>query len=219
MSHFSVLILGDEPEEQLEPFAELSAIDGPLAEDWRAAFVTEVPRDRFAAAAREITVAAEAAGMPYAPRYRRLVQAADYAALFTDFFGGESGPDGDWGYYANPAAKWDWFVLGGRFQGRLRLLPGRRGFSGERSWFNEDAPVLPNTCDQARAGDIDWAATRKVFTPFAVLKDGEWFEQGEMGWWGCVIAEKTDAAWAEEVAALLQGLPPETLVSVYDCHI
>jgi hypothetical protein len=219
MSHFSVLILGDEPEEQLEPFAELSAIDGPLAEDWRAAFVTEVSRDRFAAAAREITVAAEAAGAPYAPRYRALLTAENYRELFADFFGGDLGPEGDWGYYENPRSNWDWYVLGGRFQGRLCLLPGRRGVSGERSWTNADAPVLPGSCDQASAGAIDWAATRKTFTPFAVLKDGEWHARGEMGWFGCVADPQADADWQAEADALFSGLPPETLVSVYDCHI
>lgn len=40
-----------------------------------------------------------------------------------------------------------------------------------------------------------------------------------MGWWGAVIDPKEEAAWEANVDALLKDLPPETLVSVYDCHI
>jgi hypothetical protein len=219
MSHYSVLILGPEPETQLDPFWELDLPDDLLAEDYRADFDPVIPSSRFAEAAARITAQAEAAGDECAARYRASLEAKDYAAIFTDAHGGQLSPDGDWGHYFNPQAKWDWFVLGGRSQGQLRLLPGRTGVIGERSWGNADAPVLPGTCDQARAGDIDWPATRQEFTPFAVLKDGDWRDQGQMGWWGAVIDPKAEAAWAAEVDALLKELPPETLVSVYDCHI
>ena len=40
-----------------------------------------------------------------------------------------------------------------------------------------------------------------------------------MGWFGCVSDPKREEAWAAEIDALLKDLPPETLVSVYDCHI
>lgn len=53
----------------------------------------------------------------------------------------------------------------------------------------------------------------------AVIKDGKWYERGEMGWWGTVHNEKERDAWVEEYAALLDGLPDDTLLSVYDCHI
>lgn len=54
---------------------------------------------------------------------------------------------------------------------------------------------------------------------FAVLKDGEWYEKGEMGWWGCVHDEKDPDAWKEQFNKLLEELPENTLLSVYDCHI
>ena len=54
---------------------------------------------------------------------------------------------------------------------------------------------------------------------FAVLKDGKWYEKGEMGWFAIVANEKEQNDWNEEVAKLLNSLDDNTLISVYDCHI
>lgn len=63
------------------------------------------------------------------------------------------------------------------------------------------------------------AARNSAFVPFAVLKDGVWYEKGQMGWWACVSNKKDEAVWNEEVNKLVDGLPENTLISVYDCHI
>ena len=57
------------------------------------------------------------------------------------------------------------------------------------------------------------------FMTFAVIKDGQWYERGEMGWWGVVLNEKHSTEWVDEFAKLIDGLPEDTLLSVYDCHI
>lgn len=54
---------------------------------------------------------------------------------------------------------------------------------------------------------------------FAVLKDGKWYERGEMGWWGIVSNEKNKNQWFSEMNKLIDELPDQTLLSVYDCHI
>jgi hypothetical protein len=54
---------------------------------------------------------------------------------------------------------------------------------------------------------------------FAVLKDGEWYEKGEMGWWGCISDEKDPDEWNEQFTKLLEEQPEDTLLSVFDCHI
>lgn len=54
---------------------------------------------------------------------------------------------------------------------------------------------------------------------FAVLKDGHWYEKGEMGWWGMTSNEMSDEEWHEKFDELIDQLPPETLLSLYDCHI
>jgi hypothetical protein len=62
----------------------------------------------------------------------------------------------------------------------------------------------------ARAGAI---------ATFAVLKDGQWFERGTMGWWGCVADEKNENDWNSQFSALIDSLPEDTLLTVVDCHI
>lgn len=57
------------------------------------------------------------------------------------------------------------------------------------------------------------------FTPFAVVKDGEWYERGSMGWWGHVSYAKNQSDWNKEVSKLVFELPDDTLISIYDCHI
>jgi hypothetical protein len=60
---------------------------------------------------------------------------------------------------------------------------------------------------------------RAGFSTFAVIKDGEWYEKGEMGWFACVTDEKDPDEWTKQFNKLLDELPGDTLLSVYDCHI
>jgi hypothetical protein len=64
--------------------------------------------------------------------------------------------------------------------------------------------------ERARAG---------AFSTFAVVKNGVWYERGSMGWWGMVSNEKDSDEWHLQFAALIDGLPDETVLSVVDCHI
>ena len=54
---------------------------------------------------------------------------------------------------------------------------------------------------------------------FAVVKDGRFYERGEMGWWAVVIDEKDPEAWDKEFWKLLENVSDETMLSVVDCHI
>jgi hypothetical protein len=63
------------------------------------------------------------------------------------------------------------------------------------------------------------SVANSVLSTHAILKDGKWYERGEMGWFGCVSDEKDKDIWDKEVIKLLEGLPKNTLISIYDCHI
>jgi hypothetical protein len=54
---------------------------------------------------------------------------------------------------------------------------------------------------------------------FAVIKDGQWYERGSMGAWAVVSDEKDQGEWLQQFNALLDAIPDDTLLSVYDCHI
>lgn len=56
-------------------------------------------------------------------------------------------------------------------------------------------------------------------TTFAVVRDGEWYESGEMGCWGIVSNEGDRDDWNARFAEMLDGLPDDTLLTIVDCHI
>lgn len=60
---------------------------------------------------------------------------------------------------------------------------------------------------------------KSAFSTFAAIKDGKWYEKGEMGWWACVIDEKEQGDWDKEQEDLLSDVDDDTLISIYDCHI
>ena len=205
----------------------------------------------------------------------------------------------------NQEAKWDWWVLGGRWGGFFWLKDGKHGTLGEPSTFDELNGDMRNheKVDQARKGDINFAVmraetiieastkydrfteitaglpwpeswesvrtrmadstnidqarvfyqaqsmvkamresrefgffdepedfgqdrdayiarcARKTASTFAIVKDSQWYEKGEMGWFGCVSNEKDEDAWLIECEKLIDGLPDDTLLSIVDCHI
>lgn len=63
------------------------------------------------------------------------------------------------------------------------------------------------------------AASNRAIAVYAVLKDGQWFEQGDMGWFGCSDDKLTADQWAEKVNELFDSLPDDTLITIVDCHI
>jgi len=91
----------------------------------------------------------------------------------------------------NPESRWDWWVIGGRWEG----------------WLG------PDNCQLT----LDVAA--QLRTPFAlVTPNGAWHEEGQMGWFGRSRHCKEPAAWNAEVEGLLLG-HPDALVVACDLHI
>jgi len=62
-------------------------------------------------------------------------------------------------------------------------------------------------------------ARNEAGTSFAMVKDGKWYENGEMGWWACVSNEKDTDVWLEEFGKLIDSLPEDALLTAVDCHI
>jgi len=118
-----------------------------------------------------------------------------------------------WSTY-NPLSKWDWYVLGGRWKGMLKVKEGVVAVEGEAGIFGRDPDCTG--FDSAIKGDI---LNLDEIVPFAVVKDGEWFESGKMGWWGMVSDEQDANDWKTKVGELLNGLEDTTRISMFDCHI
>ena len=295
MSHFTVLIIGNEPESQLEPFDEQLEIP-----EFCKGEVSEEDKTRMVEYYNENDKNPDNLGFDEL-----------YTLYGEDWDGGNlkknpvTGVWEEWSAY-NPNSKWDWYQLGGRWSGMLKLKEGADGEVGEPSFISEVRAEV-GYADQAFKRDIDFEGMRNeaeakcraeydrvvaifggeipkvehlwstvidkenpFFDPmtidekrdfyhaqpgslkskefhkelgwnfeldeyqkpldqlvketresagqtFSILKDGVWYEKGEMGWWACVSNEKDD--WSAEFAKLLDEIPDDTLVSVYDCHI
>lgn len=286
MSHFSVMIIGQDPGKQLQPFHEFECT-GENDEHVQDIDVTDECREH---------------GLDWHGLDDKVVESEDQVDRNGAHKYGYAVMDGDTIIKAvnrtNPNKKWDWWVVGGRWQGMLLLKPGRDGESGRAGLMGSRHPN--GGVDQALKGDVDfdkmrdqageragakhdqmaaiidgrtWDAWKDVaernggyndaaraeynaqpviaaykasehyspfgtfddfrvtreeyvqaardgaITTFAVLKDGQWYQRGEMGWWGTVSDRKDDDAWDREFTALLDGLPDDTLLTVVDCHI
>lgn len=87
--------------------------------------------------------------------------------------------------------------------------------------FNQDKELSWDGPDEFAAPLEEYvaAARRDAVVTFAVVKDGQWYERGKMGWWACVSDEVSRDEWAEKFSELIDGLDPATPLTVVDCHI
>ena len=63
------------------------------------------------------------------------------------------------------------------------------------------------------------AARDSAISTFAIIKDGQWYERGSMGWWGIVTDGKSDDEWNAKFSELFDSLPDDALLTIVDCHI
>lgn len=98
----------------------------------------------------------------------------------------------------NPASKWDWYVIGGRWDG----------------WINDDESS--SECLSNNVASTEDAIARNK-TPHAILTpDGCWHERGRMGWWAILVTENED--WDAEAVRQFAQYPGHRVVIV-DAHI
>lgn len=99
---------------------------------------------------------------------------------------------------ANPAARWDWYVIGGRWDG----------------WLNDRKSKSGSLADNmATTGE---AIVRGKIPHALVTPDGRWHERGQMGWFAVLLSE--NEGWDAEARSILAGHPGCRLVIV-DAHI
>jgi len=101
---------------------------------------------------------------------------SDIETMATDWFGfytKKNEKDEVIGYFrkTNPNAKWDWWVVGGRWTGYFLPKQDAKYFElGEASLAS--SPALPNRADIIRKRDIDWETERANLTKeFSELYD------------------------------------------------
>lgn len=218
MSHFTVMVIGNNPEKQLAPFNENISV-----KKYKAEKVTEEEKQLFIKVYTTLDDNEDVSiRRNYGAQTEDDVKAnskLSFDELYEKF--GEDWNSNEWEKdeegvlyrYStyNPKSKWDWYSLGGRWSGLIKLKKGTKGKKGSPGVFDNEVGI-----DQARKGDIENFDELKTF---AVLKDGVWYERGEMLWFAVVKDEKEEQQWEQELKKLVEGLPDNTLVSIYDCHI
>jgi len=139
-------------------------------------------------------------------------------------------PNGVWGVYStyNPNSKWDWYSNGGRWAKSIKTKSGEfvdECLLGEIDFepfpdeaYEDSKDWLGNPCKKLKEG-YEWHYDNKDNFPFCIVIDGEWYEKGEMGWWGITHNEKENDDWHGEVSALLEKLPADSQVYNVDFHI
>jgi len=291
MSHFSVMVIGGRVGEQLAPYDENERLETPVV----TGEVSDEDKQSMIEYYKE-------KGVEY-PTFDEL-----YAEKGDDWNGNEwEKRDDKWVEIStyNPKSKWDWYLLGGRWNGFLKLKEDTTGTMGEQSWASEpneigycdetikkniDVKGMEDECEKEAGERYDkvmsfikdtpvptkWSdfiervkndeitndiarmlyhnqprlkavstveaikelgyfievenfevtreeyvqrARNKALSTYAIVKDGEWYQKGEMGWWGMSNDEMTQEEWDIKLTEMFDELPDDTLISIIDCHI
>jgi len=123
------------------------------------------------------------------------------------------------GYYRttyNPDSKWDWWRIGGRWDG---VAQGFIAESGDRGFnFSPEHERINNNivCAEILKKRLHHSPEPPAFA--ILTSDGKWHEKGEMGWWGMTRNEKDEGNWKEIFVEILDNHPDHWAVGI-DCHI
>jgi hypothetical protein len=109
---------------------------------------------------------------------------------------------------ANPNARWDWYRIGGRWDGWITGNPqsSDNGFN-----FDKKHETVENNITTTEAALASDKIPHAIITP-----DGEWHEHGHMGWFAVMRDERID--WDDVARDILRKHPRHRIV-ILDAHI
>ena len=212
MSHFSVMVIGAQPEKQLAPFDEKLKVTKYVKytkeqliektkkdidnykNNYYLRFLEDPEKYRLNAFNKEHVNFLE----NEFPKQLNWNDDKIYQYAVKMHSSETIGPDGEVFSTYNPKSKFDWYELGGRWANFIKVKESSKGIH------------------QAKKGDIENLSN---IIPFAVIKNGMWYEKGEMLIFGVVQNKRDDKVWEEEFKDLIKDLSDNTLISIFDCHI
>lgn len=167
MAHYSVTVVGSNLEEQLSIF------DQNL----------QVERYKVNLDKEEVAMMAEEYGLDV-DDYGGLAEAMED---WVGFAGGIDWKTNELFYWStlNPRAKWNWYMVGGRWIGSLKTFTPYAGDLGKPGSGLKEAPLRygPFSADQALFGDIDWTGMKSY------------------------LAAKAEVTWEEAMVCNAMGYP------------
>lgn len=233
MSHFCLFVtdtLNESIDQQLEPYNENSHFEKviEIRQEHVKTACLEVMREVSDAIERTTDIQHQQSMQQRLESYQKLFNEGNYHSIIATWHGYEIDNDGNYYYEHNPNAKWDWYQVGGRWTGFLKLTDKAKDAPVISGHFNMDKTevqqlIKNRRTDRACVGEIDWDAMKASSdgrVPFAVLDDGQWYERGSMGWWGIVSDE--DNSWNEQFEKKLaewRKNRPDMEITVVDIHI
>lgn len=114
----------------------------------------------------------------------------------------------------NPESKWDWWRVGGRWDGYITKTEVDDGDGG----FNFGKEYESIERNAVKIGDF--LADMEGRSMYAyVTSDGQWIEKGRMGWFGVSFDEMDEDAYTKMIKETLSKENPEDYLVAIDCHI
>lgn len=128
----------------------------------------------------------------------------DFESFMADWAGYSKDPEtGKYGYWENPNAKWDWYQVGGRYSGMLKLKPSATsGDYGSRSWTNKDEIIPEYKVDTVKVKDIDFSLDENV-------------RKEALRYWEIVVEKDSPQNEKEEEIEKFAIINPEYLINKY----
>jgi hypothetical protein len=181
------MIVGPDPDAQLEPFSEHLA----------------VPRYKSFLDARDVQLMADHFSLPESD----LATLAGKMQEWEEAEGGvEEGKLFRWST-SNPHGKYDWYEVGGRFSGYLRLKVPVQPVG----WRRLLGAKPKDRADQARKADV-LEEPLLADPPTALLRDGTWHE--------CPFTSDITELerWRRQFSDLFAAIPHDALLTLMDMH-
>lgn len=117
----------------------------------------------------------------------------------------------------NPQSQWDWYVIGGRWDGNLIETPrddGQHGFNHG----TEHHQLQNNSCPLSELVQR-WDAGKPYLFFALVTPDGVWHERANMGWWGMTSDEMPKEAWEQQSIDIYRRYADGHDIVQLDAHI
>ena len=239
MSHFSCLVIGPDPEEQLAPYSEHIKVPEYINKDGdKSTYNPNSKWDYYLLGGRWGGVFKLKSNIPADQALKGLI---DFEGMKDDVGEDAKKEYEDVGRIFDCMIpklniRWETDMFDGGKYADLDIEEKRRIYNEQPGMkrFHSTKDFIWKDRNNAEISIINWLdledfqcskeeyienARNKAFIPFAVVKDGEWYERGSMGWFGIVFNEKNKDDWNKQVMSLIMELPDETLLSIYDCHI
>ena len=172
MSHFTVLVIGDDVEKQLQPYHEYECtgiedeyvIDVDTTDEVKEYLERELfvgPRKDNGKIDDQYY---EEQANEYLTEWKKITRLEylqskgltpeEIEENIIDYHGFKKKEDGNWYRHTNPNSQWDWWVIGGRWSGFFKLKPGGAGRAGSSGFFG--TPAEEGYVDVVKKKDIDF---------------------------------------------------------------